>query len=65
MISAETVHAAVLPLDASKSEKGVITWMEVKNDEVPLPDEVKDFATGSTSSVPVVYESESTSSKTV
>ncbi len=39
--------------------------MEVKNDEVPLPDEVKDFATGSTSSVPVVYESESTSSKTV
>ena len=48
-----------------KVEKGVITWMEVKNDEVPLPDEVKDFATGSTSSVPVVYESESTSSKTV
>ena len=39
--------------------------MEVKNDEVPLPDEVKDFVTGSTSSVPVVYETESTSSKTV
>ena len=48
-----------------KVEKGVITWMEVKNDEVPLPDEVKDFVTGSTSSVPVVYETESTSSKTV
>ena len=48
-----------------KVEKGVITWMEVKNDEVPLPDEVKEFATGSTSSMPVVYESESTSSKTV
>ena len=49
-----------------KIEKGIIKWMEVKNDEVPLPDEVRDFVTGSTtSSAPVVSESESTASKTV
>lgn len=28
-------------------EKGVITWMEIKDDEIPLPDEIKEFVTGS------------------
>ena len=31
-------------------QNGKITWMEITNDEVPLPDEVKDLVTGSTSS---------------
>lgn len=30
-----------------KIEKGIITWMEIKNDDIPLPDEVKEFVTGS------------------
>lgn len=31
-------------------ENGKIKWMEMKNDEIPLPDEIKEFITGSDAS---------------